>query len=64
VLSFEHGPDTLWSKVCLERLGDLGGQTLLDLKAAGEELNHPGELRQADDAAPGHVPNVGDADEG
>ena len=36
-----------------QRVRDLGGQPLLHLRAAGEHVDQPGELRQAGDPAVG-----------
>jgi hypothetical protein len=37
----------------LDPAGDLGGEALLDLQVAGEELDHAGQLREADDPPAG-----------
>ena len=50
-------------QVGLQPVGDLLGQPLLDLRAAGEQLDHPGELGQPEDPLAGQVPDVRDADE-
>ena len=47
----------------LEPVGDLLGQPLLDLRAAGEQLDHPGELGQAEDPLARQVADVRDAEE-
>ena len=48
-----------------QRVGDLRGQPLLHLRAAGVDVDQPGQLRQAGDLAVGgrDVADVGDADE-
>lgn len=40
------------------------GESFLDLRAPRVELDHAGELRQAEDPFAGEVPDVGDSDEG
>ena len=63
VLGLEHHPDALGRELGLEPVGDLLGEPLLDLQAAGEQLDHPGQLGQAEDALAGQVADVGDPGE-
>ena len=63
VLGLDHDADALRLELALEPARDLRGQPLLDLQRAGEELDHAGELRQADDPLAGQVADVRDADE-
>jgi hypothetical protein len=36
VLGFEDDADAFWRQLLLDPVGDLGGQSLLDLEVAGE----------------------------
>ena len=54
-------PTPLGCELVLEPVGDLLGQPLLHLQAAGEQLDDPGELRQPEDAVAREVADVGDA---
>src|SRR3712207_776297 len=63
VLGLEHHADALGLQVAVEPAGDLGGQALLDLEIAREELDDACELRQADDPLAWEVADVGDAHE-
>ena len=47
----------------LDGVGDLRRQPLLDLQALGEDLDHPGELRDADDPAVGEIADPDPADD-
>ena len=47
----------------LQPVGDLPGQPLLYLRPAGEQLDHPGQLGQAQDPLARQVADVCDADE-
>ena len=47
-----------------DRLGDLPGEVLLDLQAAGEHVDDPRHLRQAEHLAGGNVRHMSLADEG
>ena len=51
VLGLEHHRDSARLERLLDRFDDLGRQRLLRLQAAGEGVDDPRELRQADDAA-------------
>ena len=52
VLALDDDDDALRGcSCCIERVGDLGGQALLDLRAAREHVDQAGELGQAGDAA-------------
>ena len=53
--------DAARSQLLVAPIGDLGGQTLLDLKVTGEEVNHTAELRQSDDPLARQIADVGDA---
>ena len=64
VLGLEHDADALGLELALEPARDLRRQPLLDLQGAGEQLDDPGQLREADDPLAGQVADVGDADEG
>ena len=63
VLGLDDHADTARREVGLQPVGDLLGQPLLDLRAAGEQLDDPGELRQPEDPLAGQVADVRDADE-
>jgi hypothetical protein len=63
VLGLQHHADALGRQLVLEPVGDLGGEPLLELQAAGEQLDHPGQLGQAQDAPGGQVADVGHPDE-
>src|SRR3954469_4297861 len=62
-LGLDHHPDALGRELLLEPAGDLGGQPLLDLEGAGEEVDYAGELRETEDAFSWQVPHVGHAHE-
>jgi hypothetical protein len=47
-----------------QRLGDLGGQSLLNLKTSGEGVDHPAQLAQAHDPTAWQVGDVGPAVDG
>ena len=61
MLGVEHDADALRREVIGPPAGDLGGQALLDLQAAGEQVDDAGELRQPQDALAGQVADVRDA---
>src|SRR5918993_1580549 len=44
VLGLHHDANALGVELVLQPVGDLLGEPLLDLQAAGEQLDHPGEL--------------------
>ena len=63
-----HSITTITPRGCedpLQRVGDLGGQPLLDLRPLGVEVDQPGQLAQPGDPAvgAGDVADVGDAGE-
>src|ERR1039458_7148354 len=49
MLGLEYHAHPLWLKLLMQPAGDLDGQSLLELEIAGEEVNHAGELGQAED---------------
>src|SRR5688572_24144445 len=49
VFCFEHHSHAFGGEVLLQPVGHLLGQALLDLEVAGEELDHPGQLRQPEE---------------
>jgi hypothetical protein len=53
MLGVEHHGNTARMKRARDRHGDVTGQALLDLQAAGAGIDQPGQLRDADHAAPG-----------
>jgi hypothetical protein len=63
VLRLDHHADAARTQVQVEPRRDLLGQALLDLRAVGEMLHHPGQLGQSEDAVAGQVADVRDADE-
>ena len=63
VLGLDDDTDAARRDLLLEPVGDLLGQPFLHLGAAGEQLDHPGQLGQAEDPLPGQVADMGDADE-
>src|ERR1700722_7085327 len=56
---FDDHANTLGLDYFLNGLGDLGGETLLNLKATGEQFDEPRNFAETDDAALG---NIGDVD--
>jgi hypothetical protein len=60
VLGLEQDTDAPGLQLALQPAGDLGGQALLDLQVAGEQLDDAAELAQADDPLPGQVADVRD----
>ena len=64
VLGLDDHTDTARGQVLLQPVGHLLGQPLLDLQVAGEQLEHPGELRQAQDPLAGQVADVRHPGEG
>lgn len=64
MLGFEYDGDALGLQALMEAVGDLLGQSFLDLKAAGEPVRDPGQLGQTEDATAREVADVGDAAEG
>ncbi len=64
VLGFDDDADALGLEGVHEGAGDLVGETLLHLEAAGEEVGEAGELADANDLAAGDVADVADAEEG
>ena len=64
VLGLQHHPDALGLELGLEPVGDLGGEPLQELQAAGEQLDHPGQLGQPQDPSSREVADVGDPGEG
>ena len=65
VLGLDHDEHALGAESGLDGVGDLAGEALLHLGAAGVAVDQAGELRQAGDAAvvAGDVGEVGPADE-
>ena len=51
-------------ELVLQVVGDAFGESFLGLGSAGVKVDHPGELRETEDAVAGQVADVGDADEG
>jgi hypothetical protein len=64
VLGLDDHTDTARGQVLLQPVGHLLGQPLLDLQVAGEQLEHPGELREAEDPLAGQVADVRHPGEG
>ena len=56
MLGLQHHADALGLELLVEPISNLGGQPFLDLKVAGEELDDPTELAQADQQLPGRYP--------
>src|SRR5205085_2645240 len=63
VLGLEHHAHALRRELALEPVGDLRGQPLLHLEAAGEVVDHPRELREAHDPVARDVGHVRYPDE-
>ena len=63
VLGLDHDADSEGRQSVLEMVGDLAGEPLLGLGAAGEELDGPGQLGQSQDPVGGQVADVRDARE-
>ena len=61
VLGLEDDPHALGPQLVLQARRDLRREALLQLKAAGEEVDHACELREPQDALRGEVGDVGDA---
>jgi hypothetical protein len=59
----DHG-DAVGAQVRHQGVGHLAGQALLHLQAAGEDIDHAGDLAQAHHLAVGQVADVGVAEEG
>jgi hypothetical protein len=56
---------TPWAPRCsIKGIGDLAGQSLLDLQAAGEDVDHAGDLAQPDHLAVGQIADMRMAEEG
>src|ERR1700692_1543396 len=53
VLGLEHDADSLRLQLLVEAGGDLGRKPLLELEIACEQLNHAGQLREAEDTLGG-----------
>ncbi len=62
MLGLDHHPDARGLQDVLDRLGDLGGQLLLDLQPAGEAVDHPRQLGDAHHPVGRQVADVGAAD--
>src|SRR6266567_819655 len=60
---FDHYADALWLDYLLDGLGDLGGETFLNLQATGKQFDEARNLAEADDAAIGDVGDVDLAEE-
>ena len=56
MLGLQDDADALGLELVLEPISDLGGQPLLDLQVAGEQLDDATELAQADERSPGRYP--------
>jgi hypothetical protein len=63
VLSLDHHAHATRPQVGVGPVGHLLCEAFLDLGAASEELDHPGQFGQAEDAIAGQVADVHDADE-
>ena len=63
VAGFDHHRDALRLEVVPDAVGDLCGQPLLDLQAAGEAVEHAGELGDSDDAVGRQIGDRGLADD-
>ena len=63
VLVLQHHPGPARLQLLGEPAGDLAGEPLLGLEVAGEQLDHPGQLGQAEDAVAGEVADAGQAGE-
>lgn len=63
VFGLDHHPDALGLQLGLQPVGDLFGQAFLDLRTAGEVLDDPGQLGQAEDPRAGQVTDVRHTDE-
>src|SRR5438128_11248682 len=61
---FNDHADALWLDGFLNSLGNLRGQPLLDLQAAGENFDAPRDLAQADDFAVRNICDVNFAKKG
>src|SRR5438034_4043036 len=61
VLGLHHDAYASGRKVGLQPVGDLFGQPFLDLRAAGEHLDHARQLRQPKDPAAWDVADMRDA---
>ncbi len=64
MLGFDHHRNTSGAGDFLNGFGDLAGQVFLDLQPAGEHVDDPRDLRQAQYAPGGDVCHMGLADEG
>ena len=51
MLALDDDDDALHVQLLHERVGDLGGEALLDLRATREQVDEAGDLGQAGDAA-------------
>ena len=60
MLGLEHDADAARSELVLQPVRDLDGHALLDLQVAGEQLDDPAELAQADDPVGRQVADVRD----
>ena len=63
VLGLDHDADAARVEALVEVVGDLAGEPLLGLDAAGEELHGARELGEPEDPVGGQVADVGDARE-
>src|ERR1035441_7399952 len=61
MLGLEYHAHPLWLKLLMQPAGDLDDESLLELEIAGEEVNHAGELGQAEDPIGRQVGDVSDA---
>lgn len=61
MLGLQDDPDALGCDVELEPVGDLLGESLLDLEVPGEQLDDAGELGEPEDATVGDVADMGNA---
>lgn len=64
MLRLDHYADPLGGQVLLQPVGDLLGETFLNLQVPGEQLDDPGQLRQPENALTGQVADMGDAVKG
>jgi hypothetical protein len=63
VLGLDDHADSFGMKVSVEPVRNLFGQPFLHLRATREVFDDPRQLGQPENALPGQVANVGDADE-
>mmetsp|Transcript_7492 Transcript_7492/g.20239 ORF Transcript_7492/g.20239 Transcript_7492/m.20239 type:complete len:278 (-) Transcript_7492:320-1153(-) len=58
VSAFDDDGNTQWFDGLNDGIGDLAGETLLDLQAAGEDLGNTGELGESENLAVGDVSDM------